>query len=418
MDGLELPAMRGPVPGPRARAAIDILATHECPAIIQRRARRAAALGTASDDPIVWDRAVGANVWDVDGNRYVDLTSGFGVALVGHRHPAVVAAVERQLGRLIHAMGDAWPDASRIELLGRLAAFAPPELSVAILGLSGSDAVDAAIKTARLATDRRGILVFEGAYHGLALGVLGLQSARPAFSEPFADVTHPAITKLPWGCPPDVVAAVLAEGTIGLVLVEPIQGRGGIRPAPPGWLARLAQLTRASGALFALDEIQTGMGRTGVPLAGGSEGVVPDLVCVGKALAGGFPLSACLGTPRAMEAWGASTGEAIHTQTFLGHPIGCAAALAVLDLLEGGLLEQVQERAGALEAHLGPLRGRGLMRALELGEGIDALAASRALLQRGFLVLPAGPTSLQIVPPVCLTDPQLGALAQALREIP
>lgn len=417
MDGSELPAVHGPVPGPRSRAQIDTLATHECPAITQRRARRAAALGTATDDPIVWERAVGANVWDVDGNRYVDLTSGFGVALVGHRHPVVVAAAQAQIGRLVHAMGDAWPDASRIELLRRLAAFAPPQLSVAVLGLSGSDAVDAAIKTAHLATGRAGILVFEGAYHGLALGVLGLQSARPAFTEPFADVTHPAITRLPWGCAPDRIAGALAGGGVGLVLAEPIQGRGGIRDAPTGWLAEIAAVTRASGALFALDEIQTGMGRTGVPFAGPAEGVVPDLMCVGKALAGGFPLSACLGTPQAMAAWGASTGEAIHTQTFLGHPVGCAAALAVLDLLEGGLIEQVTERAGALEVHLGPLRGRGLLRALQLPAGTDALATSRALLQRGFLVLPAGPDSLQIVPPVALTDPQLEAFAAALSEV-
>lgn len=412
MSGQLLPDVRGPVPGPASQAAVDVLARHECPAITARRARRAHALGAASDDPIVWESAIGANVWDVDGNRYVDVTSGFGVALVGHRHPAVVAAAHAQVDKLVHAMGDAWPDATRIAMLEALARFAPPELSVAILGLSGSDAIDAAMKTARLATGRRGILVFDNAYHGLASGVLALQSARPSFAEPFADTLHPAVQRLPFGCPLERVAQVVAEHQIGLVLVEPVQGRGGIRMAPEGWLRELGPTARAGGALLALDEILTGVGRTGAPFAGPAAGAEPDLLCIGKALAGGFPLSACLGTPAAMAAWGASTGESLHTQTFLGHPVGCAAAGAVLELMEGGLLDAINERSRALERIVPGTVGRGLLRALEIGG--DALAVSRGLLRRGYLVLPNGPTSLQIVPPACITDAQLEAFAEAI----
>ncbi|MEQ1507328.1 MAG: aminotransferase class III-fold pyridoxal phosphate-dependent enzyme, partial [Myxococcota bacterium] len=317
MTGLDLPSLVTAVPGPRSRARIDALARHECPAITARRARRAESLGVADDDPIVWESAVGANVRDVDGNVYVDLTSGFGVALVGHRDPEVVAAASRQAARLVHAMGDAWPDDTRITLLERLAAACATDpgggpLSVAILGLSGSDAIDAAIKTAALATGRTGVLAFSGAYHGLALGVLGLQGYKAEFTEPFRAITHPGVVHLPYGGPIAAVRDALGSGRIGLVLVEPILGRGGISVPPDGWLADVAAAARSAGALFALDEIQTGIGRTGAPFAGPAAGVVPDLLCVGKALGGGYPLSACVGTPAVMAAWGGSRGEAIH----------------------------------------------------------------------------------------------------------
>lgn len=415
MDGTSLPQLRTPIPGPTSRARVDVLARHECPAVTARRARRAATLGAADDDPIVWQEAVGANVMDVDGNVFVDLTSGFGVALVGHRHPAVIAAAREQAERLVHAMGDAWPDATRIALLERLAAVAPDPLEVALLGLSGSDAVDAAVKTAVLATGRPGIIAFDRAYHGLALGVLGLQAYQPSFTEPFQDIAHDRVRHLPWGCDLSLVEEALDE-TVGLVMAEPIQGRGGVHEAPAGWLAAVAELARSRGALFALDEVQTGLGRTGAWFAGPAEGVVPDLLCVGKALGGGYPLSACIGSREVMDAWGASRGEALHTQTFLGHPIGCAAALAVLDLLEGGLIEEIAARGArlqqAFETRDLPVRGRGLLRAVTVG--VSGLAAARRLLQRGFLVLPAGDDALSLSPPVTLTDPQLDAFADAV----
>lgn len=395
-----------------------MLARHECPAVTARRARRAATLGAADDDPIVWDEAVGANVRDVDGNVFVDLTSGFGVALVGHRHPAVVEAATEQAGRLLHAMGDAWPDRTRVALLERLARLAPGELEVSLLGLSGSDAVDAAVKTAVMATGRPGVIAFDRAYHGLALGVLGLQAYKTEFSEPFRALTHPSVRHLPWGCDLDRFREVL-DDSIGLVLLEPIQGRGGVHEADPEWLAAVAELTRANGSLLCFDEVQTGLGRTGAPFAGPELGVVPDLLCIGKALGGGFPISACIGRREVMDAWGASTGEALHTQTFLGHPIGCAAALAVLDLLEGGLLDTVR-RCGdhlrrGLEAAGFAVRGRGLLLAADTGR--SALAASRALIRRGFLVLPADERALTLCPPACLSPEQSDAFVEALRTV-
>ncbi len=383
-----------------------------------RRARRANELGREHDDPVVWSEALGANVRDADGNVFVDLTGGFGVALVGHRHPAVVGAATAQAARLPHASGDAWPDETRVALLARLAALAPGELSVAILGLSGSDAVDAAVKTAVLATGRAGVLVFGGAYHGLALGVVALQDVARAFVEPFRPIVHPKVRRLPYGADPTDLRAALADGQVGLVLVEPILGRGGTVVPRAGWLADVATEARKAGALLALDEMLTGMGRTGTVFRGPAQGVVPDLLCVGKALGGGVPISACLGTRAVMEAWGPSAGAAIHTQTFLGHPIGCAAALAVLDLVDDGLPAEVARRGDALASAVSArgyaIRGAGLLRAIEVGDG---LATSRRLAERGFLVLPAGPTSIQLTPPVTLADPQIAAFLDALDAV-
>lgn len=421
MDGTLLPQLRTPIPGPASRAWVDVLARHECPAITSRRARRASAMGVADDDPFVWDEAVGANVVDADGNVFVDLTAGFAVALLGHRPPAVVAAVRAQADRLLHAMGDAWPDVQRVRLLQRLATFAPagPDgpLEVGLLGLSGADAVDAAVKTALLATQRTGVLTFGGGYHGLSLGTVGLQAYKDDFTEPFRAIVHPDVRHLPFGGPMADVAAALATGEIGLVLVEPLQGRGGIHPAPPGWLAELVAVAHRHGALVAFDEIQSGLGRTGAIWAADHDGVAPDLLCAGKALGGGFPISACLGTRRVMDAWGASRGEALHTQTFLGHPIGCAAALAVLDALPE-LPGRARERGDRLDAELVArglsTRGRGLMRAVPLGP--DAFPICRALQRRGYIVLPAGPRgdALCLTPPATLTDAQMSGFADAV----
>ena len=420
LRGDELPSIVGEVPGPASRALVDLLAQHECPAITARRSRRASALGTVQDDPMVWKEAVGACVRDVDGNTYIDLTSGFSVALLGHRHPAVVTAIQRQSDVLLHAMGDAFPDRERVLLLQELAGLTPDGLDVAILGTSGSDAVDAAVKTAVLATGRPGVVTFDGSYHGLALGVLPLQGYRPAFAHPFEAITHPHVHRLPWGCEPEALTRLLARHSIGLVLAEPILGRGGIHPPPTGWLVKIASASREAGALFALDEIQTGLGRTGSWWAGTTEGVVPDLMCVGKALGGGVPLSACLGTRAVMDAWGASDGEAIHTQTFLGNPLACAAARASLAALtEVHAPERCEERGLMLQSALVPLglplRGRGLMRAVELPA--DGLAVSRALQQRGILALPAGPTSLGLLPPLCITDRQIDHVVNALGQV-
>lgn len=408
MDGTSLPRLLTPIPGPASRAWVDRLALRECPAITARRARRAAAIGAADTDPIVWDEAVGANVKDVDGNVFVDLTAGFGVASVGHRNPKVVAAGQAQLARLPHAMGDAFPDVRRIELMEKLCAVSG--MDRVIFGSSGSDAVEAAIKTVLLATGRRRILSFSGGYHGLASAPLAATGYHvEQFQKPFAAMLGTHVDVAPFGGELPDLSAYAA------VLVEPIQGRGGNRLPPAGWLERLHDAAHDAGALVIHDEIYSGFGRTGEWFA---TPLRPDVMCVGKAMAGGFPISACLGTAAVMDAWGASTGEAIHTQTFLGNPVGCAMALAAIDevaelipwaaALGGWFAREVARLPGVRG-----VTGRGLM----LGVLVDdALGRSRRMLERGYLVLPVGEQAeaLGITPPLTITQAQLAGAIEAM----
>ncbi|CAK0832397.1 unnamed protein product [Prorocentrum cordatum] len=445
LRGDELPSLRTKIPGPQSIALVDRLARHECPAITARRARRACALGSASADPIVWRAARGACVLDVDGNVFVDVTSGFGVAALGHARAAVCDALTRQAAvPLLHAMGDAFADETRIALLEELCAFVGHGMDKAILGCSGADAVQAALKTAALATGRSGVLAFSGGYHGLAHGALAptaykqdAQSAaahhhnpqpgpssspgvQEAFRAPFAEQLGEHVRFAEFGALP-----LPPLDGVGAVLLEPIQGRGGIREPPPGWLSAVRAACDAAGALLVYDEIYSGFGRTGAWFAWQAlDGPAPDLLCVGKAMAGGFPVSACLGTRAAMDAWGASRGESLHTQTFLGNPMGCAMARAALRELraldapalarqQGGALRDALAAAGFARSSV---RGRGLMLALAL---VDPLHAMAALQQRGVIALPCGDGAdfaLAIVPPLTITGAQMRAVAAALRS--
>jgi len=400
------PALVTEVPGPRSRALAARLAAVE--------SRHVTCL--APEPPIFWERAAGANVWDVDGNRYVDLGAGFGVASVGHAHPRVVEAIARQSGQLLHAMGDVHPARVKVELLEALCArFPGGGPARGVLGSSGSDAVEAALKTALVASGRPGIVAFEGAYHGLTFGALEV-TWRPFFREPFAARLRGAVAFAPFGDVEGVRRAAASLGApVGCVIVEPIQGRGGERVPPPGFLAGLRRLCDAEGWLLVVDEVYTGCGRTGRFFACEEEGVVPDLLCVGKALAGGMPFSACLGRAAVMNAWPASEGEALHTQTFLGHPPGCAAALATLAVLDeeklvaraaelgARALDRLRERlAGAPGVR--DVRGRGLLLGVELSSAAHALASCFAALRAGVIALPSGDDGcvISLTPPLTI----------------
>ncbi len=392
--------------------------------------------------PVFWEQARGANVVDADGNVYLDLTGAFAVALLGHAHPGVSAAVAEQAKSLVHGMGDVHPPSVKLRLLERLAALAPWPDARVVLSSTGSEAVETALKTALMATGRPGVLAFEGAYHGLTLGSLAATD-RDLFRAPFLPRVYEGVAFAPFPDPLrhgtgasrralDQVEVILDRGApngdaIGAVVVEPVQGRAGVRVPPDGFMAALSVLARERGALVVADEIFTGMGRCGALYALRRVGLEPDLVCLGKALGGGLPLSACIGSRQVMDAWPESGGEAIHTSTFLGHPLSCAAGLAVLDALEGeevpGRAEALgQALAAALRAALAgvdgvaEVRGLGLMLGIELarGPGAEPVAgagarAARLALGEGVLLLPAGEHGhvVELTPPVGLTAGQV-----------
>jgi acetylornithine/succinyldiaminopimelate/putrescine aminotransferase len=384
--------------------------------------------------PVFWQKASGCRVQDVDGNVYLDFTAAFGVAGVGHSHPDVIRAIQAQSALLVHGMGDVHPSEVKARLLQRIAARVPVPDARIILGQNGSDAVEAALKTARLVTGRRGILAFQGGYHGLSYGALDA-TARADFRAPFQDQLGHFSSHLPFGCPIETIAEALAENAIGAVLVEPIQGRGGIRIPPDGWLSGLASASRAAGALLIADEIFTGWGRTGTWFACDFENVVPDILCIGKAMGGGLPISACVASESLMAHWGVSRGEALHTSTFLGNPLACAAALAAIAIMErealpgraarsGALLLQgLRSLAGEFPERFAEARGRGLMIGLQCRSAAVSLHLVDRALAMGLILLPAGDGSvIEFVPPLIVAadeiEAALGVLRRACRELP
>jgi len=424
--------------------------------------------------PIVWERARDVFVWDADRKKYLDLSGAFGVAAAGHANRRVVRAGQKQMARLLHAMGDVHPHAGKAELareLSRLTferwasqskvqspkskADARSHLELktqnskfktgkTIFSNSGFEAVESALKTAILATGKPGVIAFTGAYHGLGYGALNA-THRDFFRAPF----HNQLREFGHFAPFPEKSAELASveftvrhffrrERIGAILVEPIQARGGINIPPPEFLPLLRRLCDEHGALLILDEIYTGFGRTGKWFACEHTGVVPDLICLGKALTGGFPLSVCVGRADLMDAaWPASRGEAIHTSTFLGHPVGCAMALAqIKEIRRLNLCKRSAELGEFLLKELSKVqcpkskvvckvRGLGLMAGVELRlpDGKPATeAAMRALkdmLRRGFILLPEGGHAnvISFTPPLTITKAQLSKTVNALKEV-
>jgi len=404
------------VPGPRSRAIHAKIARYEAQGVTY----------LSDTFPVVWSRAHGALVIDVDDNRYIDLTAAFGVANVGHTNERVAAAVGAQARDLIHGMGDVHPTEVKALLLERLAALAPGDLQKTYLTTGGAEAIEFALKTALLATGKSRFVAYRGGYHGLSLGTLEVIGI-PKFRDPFAALIGERTTWLPFpDAGADVHAALAAaraalanDARVAAIVVEPIQGRGGVVVPPPGFLRGLRALCDARGVLLICDEIYTGFGRTGAMFACEHEAVVPDLLCIGKALAGGVPLAATIGRPAVMDAWPKSEGEALHTATFLGNPLACAAALATLDeLARLDLIARVRDRAAefaqrlerfAGHAEIVAIRGVGYLWALEF---VSAAVAKRVVidaLARGVILLQSGPTgtSITLAPPLVIEADQL-----------
>lgn len=396
-----------------------------------------------ADFPVFIRKASGARVWDADGNRYLDLTAFFAVSGLGHGAPAVKRAAQAVLDSGWHAMGDVHPHALKAEAAEAVASVLPRSLSQVWFSCNGSDAVETALKTAFLATGKPGVLAFHGAYHGLGYGALQV-THRPFFREPFAAQGGAFADFVPFPMEGAVKRGDVDRQLdwirtrlrtkklreVGAVIIEPIQGRAGVRPADPYFLKNLALIVRAEKALLIFDEIYSGFCRTGKWFAFEHYGVTPDLLCLGKGMSNGFPISACVSSPKVFGAWGPSRGEARHTSTFLGHPMGCAMTSATIAELKRGRYDRKAAETGAalrleLEAlvsrhpdFLSGVRGRGLMLGLVLRQPGSGARLMKKLLKRGVILLPSGERSdvLSFSPPFTLQPAEIREAVHAVSE--
>lgn len=425
-----LPELKTEIPGPRSVELAAELRKYESHNVTY----------VADDWPIFWERAEGSCVWDADGNRFIDVTSAFGVAGLGHTHAPLRDAMVEQSGKLMHAMGDVHPTMLKIEVCKRLSEMTFERWGIGVaktlLANSGSEAVESALKTAFIATGREGVAHFNDGYHGLGYGALlggGFDKFRGPFDPQLADVRH--ALNFP-NCTEDLPALqkqldALPAVSIGALLVEPMQGRGGKKVPPIGFLKILRDWADAHEVVLIFDEIYSGFNRTGRLFACEWEGVFPDLLCVGKALSGGYPISACVGRAEVMDKWPVSPGEALHTSTFLGNPVGCAMAVKALELhADPAVAADVQRQGDELIAMLKEIdspyvhevRGRGLMIGVELRHADGAPAGDVAgpllgeMLKRGVVMLADGPNGniLAFTPPFYIT---LGELVYVVQQV-
>ena len=376
---------------------------------------------------VVVARAEGASIWDADGREYLDLLSGIGVANLGHGHPEVVAAVQAQAARYLHVMvyGEAVEE-PQVRLAQRLAELAPGDLSVAFFCNSGTEAIEGALKLARKATRRLRLVAFRGGYHGDTMGALSLCDSpvyRPPFEPLLGDVEF-----LPFD---DCTALPQIDERVAAVVIEPIQGEGGVRVPGADFLPALRARCDAVGALLVFDEVMTGCGRTGTWFAAQQWNVVPDVLVLAKALGGGLPLGAFVGRPELMATLSHDPPLA-HVTTFGGHPLSCAAGLAALEV---AARERLPERAAALGtqwrerlrampgAPLVDVRGRGLLIGLEFASPAHTEAFCRAAFARGLILnwTLHRDTVVRLAPPLTISDADseraLGAIAAALADV-
>lgn len=425
-----LPKLITEVPGPKSSALAAELKRFECRNVTY----------VADDWPVFWRRAEGVNVWDEDGNRYLDLTSAFAVAGLGHGWAAGV--MREQSKELIHGMGDVHPTRLKVEVCKLLSELTYERWgeggAKTTLSNSGFEAVESALKTAVMTTGKRGIVSFKNSYHGVGYGAL-LGTGIEKFRQPFEQQLAAICQQLDF--PSDSLGMELLDkqlgdldgADVGAVLVEPIQGRGGKIVPPDGFLAKLRAWCDENEALLIYDEIYTGLNRTGQLFACDWEGVAPDLICIGKSLSGGYPISACVGKAKVMDAWPESKGEALHTSTFLGNPVGCAMAVACLnEHAKQALAKQVEARSSNLKERLHALdspmihevRGRGLMWGMELRHPDGRPAGDVAgdiltkMLRRGIFMLADGAEGnvLAFTPPFVISDDEIKYAVKELQS--
>ncbi|MEM6820505.1 MAG: aspartate aminotransferase family protein [Verrucomicrobiota bacterium] len=397
-----LPELITQIPGPKSKHLAKELRTYESHNLTY----------VSEGFPIFWERALGSNVWDVDGNRFLDLNGGFGVATAGFGSSHVVDTFRQQAQELYHGMGDVHPSRLKVELCRELSRITFERWGVglgkSILGCAGFEAVEAALKTAYMATGRPGVLAFHSGYHGLGYGAM-VATGMPGFRKPFADQIRSFsefldFPRLGGSLQESEFSKQLEDlhqkTDFGAILVEPIQGRGGEHIPPPWFLPTLRSFADANNLILIFDEIYTGFFRTGHWFACDHWQTIPDIICLGKGLSGSFPISACIGRTEIMDHWPVSEGEALHTSTFLGNPMGCALGLAsIRHWSEEDWVTKIKtlhqrwvEALSPLEtlSLVNELRGIGLLFGLEFVEKGLAGRLIEPLLQRGIIALPAG----------------------------
>jgi len=405
--------------------------------------------------PLVIERAEGNLVFDVDGNCFLDFTSGVGTNPLGHCHPKVVEAIRQQTGKFIHLSGTDFYYPAQVRLAERLAAVAPgsgPKRT--FLSNSGTEAIEAAIKLARHHTRRSHFIAFYGGFHGRTMGALSLTASKTVQRQFFGPFM-PEVTHVPFGycyrCPynlkyPEcniacvdaikdtVFRHVISPEEVAAIVVEPIQGEGGYVVPPPEYHSRLHALAKEYGILYVADEVQTGMGRTGKMFASEHFGVVPDILALAKGIASGMPLGATVAPSKIMN-W----GPGAHANTFGGHPISCETALVTMDLLLNGVMSNVnmvgnyiQDRLQKMQkSHrlIGDVRGKGLMVGVELVRDREtkemAIRERSQVIQRcfqkGLLILGCGQNVIRFMPPLVIgrqeVDTALSIFEEVLTEV-
>jgi LysW-gamma-L-lysine/LysW-L-ornithine aminotransferase len=370
-----------------------------------------------SKKPIVLTKGSGALVWDINGKEYIDCTGSYGVALLGHCNPKVVTAVCEQSQKLISCHASIYND-KRSEFLQKLINIAPKGLNKAFLSNSGAEAIECALKLVRKHTGKPEIIAVMGGYHGKTMGALSVTWEKK-YREPFLplipEIKHVAPDNL------DKIREAISDKTAA-VIVEPIRGEGGIRVTPEGYLAGLRKICDEKNVLLILDEVQTGFGRTGKLFACEHAGIVPDILCLAKPIAGGLPIGVTLAKENIMASF--KGGE--HTTTYSGSPLVCAAGCAAIDvLIEEQLVEKAAVNGKYFKAKLEELqskhssvkevRGLGLMLGIELKS--EVLNVITKAMERGVLVLNAGRTTVRFLPPLVITKEQIDKTITVLDAI-
>jgi acetylornithine/LysW-gamma-L-lysine aminotransferase len=389
------------------RSAADLAATEE----------RIAGGMTARRGEAVIERGEGCWLWDTTGKRYLDLTSAQGVAMLGHSHPVLSRAVAEQAHTLMSCPNFFYSDV-RARFLAKLVEVLPPHLGHVFLSNSGAEAIDGGLKLARLATERTGIVATMRSFHGRTIGALSM-TWEPKYRKPFEpllEVTHVPYNNL------ERLAAAVNEST-AVVVVEPVQGEGGVFVGTAEFLQGAQQICRERGALLMIDEIQTGFGRTGTWFGFEHFGLEPDIICMAKGIGGGFPMGAIAYTERVH----ASLFQGAHGTTFGGNPLACAAGLAAIQTYQDERLIERASQMGEylferLNAALGSrmvvreIRGMGLMVGIELRE--KAGKYMKTLMDdHGVLVLPAGANVIRLLPPLIVSEDEIETGVQALADV-